>query len=296
MNIRHLLWGMVALSLAAALIAAPAGAQGMGPDQPEVRGAPTRIDPGALTGYLIWMDGETVAVRWTARASHRFTGEVTVDAPIAWVRGTNLERGDIVRRADYGVSWDATASGGMDGFDFATRGATTLRLVFYIDGRLARRDQIFLGRGLQHPGGNPFALRLGGGAGFDRWPSYVHGQPYGFGGPGYYIWVDERGWWQMRWVTRGWGREASGLVTTDGRLTDVRRIGLEEGDSFARDDSLIAWETRGRFRDQDGFMFRAQGNRLTFTLLIDGMPAGPGQIFIGSGGVRPSHNPFRLGR
>ncbi len=295
--IRHrvliiLLLGVSGLALAIA----PARAQ-VGPvDLGEVfRGAPA-IDAGAVTGYIIWADAEGMHVRWTSRlTAHRFTGDVSADVPITSVRRFALERGDVVRRADYAIYWDTYVNGGIDGFDFAlARSAEWVRFSLVIDGRLAAREQIFLGRGFIHPGGNPFVFRFND-AVTERWPAYLRRQPGVLvGGPAYYAWFDGRGW-HVRWFTRGWVREASGLISTDGRFQEFRRAKMEEGDLTARDDGLIAWDARG-YGDLDGFDFRTNGDRLTFTLLFDGMLAAPGQIVLGGGGVRPPRNPFRLTR
>jgi hypothetical protein len=123
---------------------------------------------------------------------------------------------------------------------------------------------------------------------------------------GYAVWFDN-GEWHLRWTSTRFGRAASGLISTDGRFGDVRRVRLEEGDLVARHDSLIAWETRtggrGAYdgRDDgraeiDGIAFRTNGERLTFTLLVDGTPVQPSLIYLGASGMRPQRNPFTISR
>lgn len=293
-----LLFGMTALAVMPVRAQQDASSSGA-----SMRGAPS-IEIARIPGYSIWSDEDGFHVRWTSRGGpHRFTGDVATDGTITQFRRASPERGDAIRRVGNAIIWDAHTAGGPDGFDFAlARGPDWMRFSLLTDGYLAPTDQIFIGgRGI-HPAGNPFVLRFNEGF-VDRWPAYVIGQPElrpgAFPGPGYIVWYDERGW-HMRWTTRGWAREASGLVSTDGRFHEFRRVRLEGGDLVARDESLIGWESRGPGNwgsgDVDGIDFRTNGDRLSFTLLIDGVPAPPSQIFLGAGGAHPQRNPFRVTR
>jgi hypothetical protein len=257
----------------------------------DVQGAPTLPFPRA--GYLIWIEGDVLRVRWSSRGAARlFSGDATADRAILDVRAVGLEPGDVVRRLGNTVTWLARARGGSDGFDLVVARATRwVRFTLLIDGRLASRDEIVLGRGLRHPPGNPFVLSLGPELGRDGWPPIVRGRPDTVPGTGYLVWLEDDVW-QVRWV--GAGREASGLVTTDGRIHEVRREGLEGGDRVVRGASLVAWVTRGY--DRDGVAFRADGSRLTFTLLFDGALAAPHQVWLGARGAHPPRNPFTVGR
>ncbi|MDR7481874.1 MAG: hypothetical protein QN183_11815 [Armatimonadota bacterium] len=298
------LWGSVLVVVLALAGGVPAGAQGDPPgadaprpqDEPVVPGADLQGAPAVVVprpGYAIWIDGDVVRVRWSGRGGVRvFSGAATAARGILDVRAVSLEPGDVLRRAGNTVAWTARARAGVDGFDLVvTRAAGWVRFALLIDGRLASRDEIVLGRGLAHPPGNPFVLGLGTGIGRDGWPPIVRGRPAAVPGPGYLIWLDD-GEWQVRWV--GAARETSGLVTTDGRFHDVRRERLEGGDQVARGAGVVAWATRGY--DPDGVAFRTSGSRLTFTLLLDGALAAPSQIWLGERGVHPPRNPFTIGR
>ncbi len=293
---------LVVLTLAAG---APVRAQNdpPGADQPwpsdgvavpdvDVQGAPDLLVPRA--GYVIWLEGDVVRVRWSSRGAPRlFSGDATADRALLDVRAVGLEPGDVVRRVGNTVTWLARARGGTDGFDLLVARATRwVRFSLLIDGRLATRDEIVLGRGLRRPPGNPFVLSLAPDLGRDRWPPIVRGRPGTVPGVGYLVWLDEDNLWQVRWV--GAGREAAGLVTTDGRFHEVRRERLEGDDRVARGPSLVAWAARGY--DLDGVAFRTDGSRLTFTLLLDGALAAPHQIWLGVRGAHPPRNPFTVGR
>ncbi|MDR7555308.1 MAG: hypothetical protein QN157_06835 [Armatimonadota bacterium] len=257
----------------------------------DAHGAPDLLVPRA--GYSIWIEGDVVRVRWSSRgASRLFSGDATADRALLDVRAVGLEPGDVVRRVGNTVTWLARARGGVDGVDLlAARATRWVRFTLLIDGRLATRDEIVLGRGLRRPPGNPFVLSLAPDFGRDRWPPIVRGRPGTVLGVGYLIWLDDD-LWQVRWV--GAGREAAGLVTTDGRFHEVRRERLEGDDRMARGGSLVAWAARGY--DLDGVAFRTDGSRLTFTLLLDGALAAPHQIWLGARGAHPPRNPFTVGR
>jgi hypothetical protein len=275
-------------------------------------------------GYYIWFDEAGVHVRWTSNPNEhrRFAGELSVQGPIVSIRPVFPERGAIGQPRFGTVTWDAPNAGGGDGFGLVVGQNSVVRLSLWIDGRPASSGEIFLGRGGAHPYINTFAFRYGlpvvGRPGplpgpvlpgpipapSDRWPAYVQGQPR-FGAlpnPGYVIWFDN-GEWHLRWTSKRFGREASGLISTDGRFGDVRKVRLEDGDLVARHDSLIAWETRNDGRgysdgraEVDGIAFRINGDRLTFTLLVDGVPVQPSLIHLGASGVRPHRNPFTISR
>jgi hypothetical protein len=334
MHQRLALTAFIGLLLAA--LVAPARAQVFPIQEPDIYGAPQFQSWPA--GYYIWADEQGLHVRWTSSAGtpRRFYGEVTTtQGAIVNFRPVYPERGGIFQRRANAIGWDIVNAGGGEGFDFALAAADTIRFSLTIDSRQATRNEIFLGRRGLHPADNPFALRIGAPVGvvppnpepgpigvvppnpgpgpivvvppnpgpgpypFDRWPAYVRGQPrVNFvNSPGYLVWLDD-GRWHLRWTMRRWGRSASGLVSTDGRFNDVRRVSFEEGDLIARHESLIAWEARaeGRSAEIDGIDFRTNGDRLTFTLLVDGTPVSPSLIFLGAGATRPARNPFTITR
>jgi hypothetical protein len=292
---------MLAVAAMAILTVLPAHAQ-QGPivSDEGAAGRPS-LDSGWGPAYFIWSDQEGIHVRWSAREDEvrRFRGEIATDGTIASVRDEGLEPEDNVRRTGNTVSWEAIASTGYDGFVVAlARSANWIRFSLQIDGRMAPAGQIFVGQRGFNPPGNPFTLRLGGEASRDRWPAAYRGQPPvpSQFGPAYFVWVEDDTW-HVRWITRGGGRELSGLVSTDGRFNDFRRVQLEEGDLVARDQRLIGWEARGTGGSRlDGLDFRTTGERLSFTLLIDGNPVSPSQIFLGSRGTHPPRNPWKVTR
>jgi hypothetical protein len=276
-------------------------------------------------GYYVWTDEDGVHVRWTSNANEhrRFSGELAVQGSILSLQPVYPERGTIGQTRTGTIAWDASNSGGGDGFELGVAQNSVVRLSMWIDGRPASGGEVFLGRTGAHPYSNTLMFRYGfpvvGGPGplpgpgvpgpypgsSDRWPGYARGQPR-FGSlpsAGYVIWVDNNDW-QLRWSATRLGRDASGLVSTDGRFGEVRKVRLEAGDLVARHESLIAWETRtdgrGGYGDGraevDGIAFRTSGERLTFTLLVGGAPVQPSLIYLGATGARPQGNPFTIAR
>ncbi len=277
------------------LVALPARAQSGLPWPNETRGAPF-FEPGKALGYFIWTDDETVHVRWTTKgATRRFSGRMTTDGQVLEFRRTRIESGDLVRRVGNTVSWDAQNTGFTDGFDFSvSRSADWVLFALNIDGRAATPDQIFLGNQRNHPAAGPFVLRR---AGLQAgWPASARGQP-GFevgGSLGYFLWHDADGW-HLRWTTRGRTRVFSGTISTTGVFHDVRRVALESSDLSLRTSALLAWRSSNT-GGLDGFDFSTTGDRLTFSLVLDGFPVAMNQIYVGAGRSHPSSNPFTLTR
>jgi hypothetical protein len=314
MRLRPILLALCLLSLSA-LMVLPAHAQVTVPVNPaypelDIQGAPQfQVWP---TGYFIWTDSQGFHVRWNSAPgqAHQFSGDVAVQGTIAYFQPTYPNRPDAARRQGNRLIWNAYNPGGGDGFNFAINPGDVVTFSMLIDGRMASRNEIYLGANAFHPSTNPFAFSFGGpvpigGGGADRWPAYVRGQPAInlTNRPMYFLWLDDAGW-HLRWTTRRFGREAAGLMSTDGRFNEFRRVSLEEGDQVARGDGLVAWETRtgravrvaDRPGDMDGIDFRTTGQRLSFTLLMDGDPIPTDQIFIGASGTHPRNNPFRIMR
>jgi hypothetical protein len=247
--------------------------------------------------YFIWLNRETVYVQWSGRGptTRQFRGEIVTDGVVTDFREDQLESDDYIRRGRNAISWEARAGEGVDGFVFEVGGsADWARFTLMLDGALISTQQIFIGNRGAHPRANPFVFRFReSGGGQDRWPGAYRGQPR-TQGSGYFVWVDDDVW-HVRWIGRGTRREASGLIATDGRFSGFRRVQLEQDDQIAQNAKLIAWQAISLDR-VDGVDFRTSGDQLTFTLLIDGDPVSPSQIFIGANGGHPARNPFRVRR
>ncbi|MDR7523378.1 MAG: hypothetical protein QN168_13045 [Armatimonadota bacterium] len=270
---------------------APGGGPTLAPDA--IQGRPS-FEAGWAPAYFLWRDHEGIHLHWAAVGALRtFSGEITTEGIITGLRREGREDSDL-RRTARTISWEAFTSG-RDGFVFTVAPpGGWIRFALRVEGRLLAPERIFIGNRGVHPAGNPFAIRLGE-AFRDRWPAVYWGRPSLVGAAaGYFIWFEEDGW-HIRWLARGWARELSGLISTDGRFQEVRRVRLEDDDLVARDRSLIAWEARSS-GGADGLDFQTTGFRLTFTLLVDGAPAGLGQIFLGARGAHPPQNPVRVGR
>jgi hypothetical protein len=253
---------------------------------------------GRDAGYFIWADGDTFHVRWRSGARLRsFSGDISTDGAVRDLKRVDLDPGDVTRRGDSTIVWSARTRGGYEGFSFElSRRADWVRFQLLIDGRLARPDEIHLGRGRARVGSNPFVLRLREASRPDDWSRGLAGRPRFYGDrPGYYVWQDRDGF-HVHWTMGGSSRRASGLITTDGRFFDAEAVRFEpHEDAMASDARLIAWETVTA-DGVDGVRFRVGGSRLTFTLLIDGALASVGRVYLGAGGDSPPRNPFTISR
>ncbi len=133
------------------------------------------------------------------------------------------------------------------------------------------------------------------------WPPEVSGRPSGFaaGNRGAYLWYDPDGAWALR-VTHYGPRDRavfSGILQTGGKFVDVHSFG--QGNDIvavARNQHAIVF----RFVNYgwvDGLDFATTCSAgFTVSIDVNGQRASPGAIHLGSGGVSPASNPFRVQR
>jgi hypothetical protein len=57
------------------------------------------------------------------------------------------------------MQWNASNSGGGDGFDFTMNQGDVVQFSLKIDDRMGTQDEIFLGANGRHPRRNPFNIR-----------------------------------------------------------------------------------------------------------------------------------------
>ncbi len=311
MRLRMMLLVLCVLSLSATL-AVPADAQLTVQSRLDIWGAPHfQAWP---NGYFIWRDEAGVHIRWTSafQETHQFRGQATVNGQIAsftpLVYSDQSARPDRLRRRGNTITWNASNSGGGEGFDFTVTPNDVVQFTLRVDGRMASREEIFLGARAYHPSANPFSLAIQTAPGPGR-PGYPGRPGAGYPGrpqtdiwgaprfqtwpTGYYVWMDELGS-HVRWTSaqrethqfRGEATVRAGLATFSpaypGR-TPVRRQG-----------NVISWS--GSYSaGTDGFDFTpnsVDGDMVQLSLFIDGRIAGQGEIFLGTQGVHPRENPF----
>jgi hypothetical protein len=143
------------LLLALVVLPMPAGAGQQG--WPAYVNGRRGFHAGGELGYFIWHDDDGWHIRWTTGGrTHGFTGEIRSDGALHDVKAVRTEKGDVVVRAVQDLVFRATSTGGVDGFDFRTKGdRVTFRL--RIDELQADRTRVSVGAAGIHPG-NPFTV------------------------------------------------------------------------------------------------------------------------------------------
>lgn len=133
------------------------------------------------------------------------------------------------------------------------------------------------------------------------WNAPLDGRPAQLvaGGPeGWYLWRDDAGFHLESTKPVPAGRRFTAVLMTDGKFTDVSRIGLEGAD-------LVRTRLRGHqlvvtFRTHDGIdgvNFRIDGGDRLRVILREGRRRiGADQVYVGASGVHPEKNPFLLCR
>lgn len=130
----------------------------------------------------------------------------------------------------------------------------------------------------------------------DQWPAFAQGAPARSAGVA--VWHNDDGWHVRVTHNTLHDRVFSGVVETRGALVDVTPVGLERNDHLkvgpGKHTILFRFNNYGRL---DGFDFRTScAPSLNFLFLSDGRRVPAARISIGSNGVHPAHNPFRITR
>ncbi len=112
---------------------------------------------------------------------------------------------------------------------------------------------------------------------------------------GYFIWQDGSRW-HLRTVNGGTQHSFTGKIETDGAFTDVSTVQSEKVDRVAVSvrDQTIDFHLNSASKT-DGFSFAVNsGQRLTFTLYVDGTPVDPSNVNLGRGNRNPKRSPFTV--
>ena len=133
------------------------------------------------------------------------------------------------------------------------------------------------------------------------WPDRLDGRPDQFevgGDSAYYIWTDGENDFHLATTGPGPRREFVAVVRTDGEITDVDQIKLEEGDRYELEDGgqklVIRFET---FGNMDTINWRIRGgDHAAFDLRVDGHPIRPVNVYLGHEGNHPETPIFRVSR
>jgi hypothetical protein len=133
------------------------------------------------------------------------------------------------------------------------------------------------------------------------WPDRLDGRPEQFevgGDSAYYIWTDGENDFHLATTGPGPHRSFVAVARTDGEITDVDQVKLEEGDRFDLTDGgqrlVIHFET---FGNVDTIQWKIRGgDHVTFDLNVDGHPIRPVNVYLGHDGDHPPAPHFRIPR
>jgi hypothetical protein len=133
------------------------------------------------------------------------------------------------------------------------------------------------------------------------WPDRLDGRPDQFevgGDSAYYIWTDGENDFHLATTGPGPRRQFVAVVRTNGEITDVDQIRLEDGDSYELQDGgqklVVHFET---FANMDTVNWRIRGgDHATFDLRVDGHPIRPVNVYLGHDGHHPAAPIFRVAR
>lgn len=126
-----------------------------------VQGQPDGFEAGAALGDYIWHDRDGWHVRVTHRGNERvtFTGVVSADTAMRDHRVRDERNDRLVKSADgKSFAFEFQNYGYVDGVDFKTDCASTLRFSLKVDGRDVPLRAIRLGDQNANPDSDPFAV------------------------------------------------------------------------------------------------------------------------------------------
>jgi hypothetical protein len=132
------------------------------------------------------------------------------------------------------------------------------------------------------------------------WSPQLEGKPETFHPGevnGYFIWYDDNGL-HLRMTTRGPIHNFSGVLHTDGRFVDVHGGRIEADDAYKVDPEKHQMKFNFDIGTLiDGIDFKVEGgDKVIFSLLIDGHPIPADEIHGGSGNWHPNNNVFEISR
>jgi len=127
-----------------------------------VHGIPSGIDPHTTAATYMWVEKGEFHIRVTHRTDNRrtFSGQLTTTGVFVKARPVRLEKGDVfeVSPDRRSITFLFKNYGGIDGVDFRTRCAPSVKFAFQSDGKATRTSRIVIGRNNHHPRNNPFSI------------------------------------------------------------------------------------------------------------------------------------------
>jgi hypothetical protein len=129
---------------------------------PRVQGEPAGINPKTSAATYMWHD----ASGWHIRVTHHttnlksFSGQITTAGTFAKAKPVHLEKADsfVVSADGHSRSFMFKNHGYIDGVDFHTRCAPSVKFAFQSDGKATPKARIIIGKKSVHPKHNPFTI------------------------------------------------------------------------------------------------------------------------------------------
>ena len=131
--------------------------------QPRVQGEPAGINPKTTNATYMWHDSKT---GWNIRVTHHqtnlrsFAGQITTNGTFANVKPVRLEKSDTfsVSADKKSISFSFKNYGYIDGLNFMTHCASSIKFAFQSDGKTTPVSHIVIGKSSDHPKHNPFTI------------------------------------------------------------------------------------------------------------------------------------------
>jgi hypothetical protein len=127
-----------------------------------VQGQPAGINPKTSAATYMWHDRGGWHIRVTHHTTNlkSFSGQITTTGTFGTAKPVRLEKAD-----SFAVSADRKSltflfknHGYIDGVDFKTRCAPSLKFAFQSDGKPTPKSRIVIGKNSVHPRHNPFTI------------------------------------------------------------------------------------------------------------------------------------------
>jgi hypothetical protein len=127
-----------------------------------VQGRPDGIDPRTTAATYMWHDNDGWHIRVTHHTTNRrtFSGQLLTSGDFANVGAVHLEKSDQfqVSKDHHSITFLFKNFGRIDGLDFHTHCAPSIKFAFQSDGKTTPTNRIVIGRHNARPSSNPFTI------------------------------------------------------------------------------------------------------------------------------------------
>jgi hypothetical protein len=110
----------------------------------------------------MWVEKGEFRIRVTHRNDNRktFSGQLSTTGVFVKAHAVRLEKGDVFQVSPdrKSITFLFKNYGGIDGVDFRTRCAPSVKFAFQTNGNATKPSRIFIGRNNHHPRNNPFTI------------------------------------------------------------------------------------------------------------------------------------------